>query len=372
MKKFLLFDMDGVLLAQRGYHRALAETVHRVGQALGYANVQLGAQEIASFEAAGITSEWDSAAICAVWLMMPLWEDFPSLRLPLTLHGWLPPEHRIPAPTWEALIEGCLIPASASPAPLQALEDLLAGRHPQESVIREMIRGARETQTSLTHRIFQELVLGSEVFARSYGLKPALHTESYLRLHDRPALTPEMQARLWAWLQSDGHRAAIFTNRPSQPPGQIFCPPEAQIGAVVAGLEGLPIVGYGDMLWLAEETSQAARTLRKPSPVHALAALLHADGLSIQEALHTSLRLCTGEAAPARLGALSGAQVWIFEDTPTGLMSARAAEALLAAHNIPLDWQAIGISDHPHKASALRAQGATVYDDLNAALRACL
>ena len=53
-------------------------------------------------------------------------------------------------------------------------------------------------------------------------------------------------------------------------------------------------------------------------------------------------------------------------------MSARAAEALLTAHNIPLDWRAIGISDHLHKASALRAQGATVYDNLNAALRACL
>ncbi|RMD92033.1 MAG: hypothetical protein D6814_17515, partial [Calditrichaeota bacterium] len=64
-----LFDMDGVLLTPVGYHKALKQTVERVGQMLGFAGVELTTEEIAAFEAAGVTSEWDTAAICSALLL---------------------------------------------------------------------------------------------------------------------------------------------------------------------------------------------------------------------------------------------------------------------------------------------------------------
>ena len=48
--RILLFDLDGVLLEPRGYHRALRETVTLVGQWLGYRRVTLTPEDIELFE----------------------------------------------------------------------------------------------------------------------------------------------------------------------------------------------------------------------------------------------------------------------------------------------------------------------------------
>jgi FMN phosphatase YigB (HAD superfamily) len=83
--KILLFDMDGVLLESHGYHLALQETVRRMALALGFWDASLSSNDIAAFEAGGITSEWDVAAISTALLLETAWRDEPGLGLPNSL-----------------------------------------------------------------------------------------------------------------------------------------------------------------------------------------------------------------------------------------------------------------------------------------------
>src|SRR6185503_13358919 len=58
-----LFDMDAVLVHPGGYHAALVATVNHFSRAMGHGDYGPTPEEIEAFEAAGITSEWDSAPI---------------------------------------------------------------------------------------------------------------------------------------------------------------------------------------------------------------------------------------------------------------------------------------------------------------------
>ena len=68
--ELLIFDMDGVLLEPLGYHHALRETVRLAGETCGFSDVQLSAEQIARFEALGISSEWHSSALCMAWMTL--------------------------------------------------------------------------------------------------------------------------------------------------------------------------------------------------------------------------------------------------------------------------------------------------------------
>ena len=82
--KFLLFDMDDVLLMPGAYHRALQQTVRLVAAALGYGELNLSQGDIQAFEAAGVYSEWDTSAICAALMLENAWTFDPAIQLPGT------------------------------------------------------------------------------------------------------------------------------------------------------------------------------------------------------------------------------------------------------------------------------------------------
>ncbi|NOY99179.1 MAG: hypothetical protein GXP40_08255, partial [Chloroflexi bacterium] len=364
MKTILLFDMDSVLLTPRGYHLALQETVARVGRLLGYRAAVLSEEDIASLEAAGVSSEWDSSAICTALLLDSLWEACPSFTLPTDLSA-PPPRHRIPPPEFRPFIARLAEPGLRSLPPLARAERLLledAGvRSPaQRDAIRQILQNARRIERSLTHRVFQELVLGSKAFTQTYGLTPWLDVESYLLRHDRPTLTGPMRTKLLQWLQHPSHRAAIFTNRPNRPPEGLFGTPEAEIGAQTAGLEAIPIVGWGDMTWLGGRRDADPQTLIKPSSIHALAAMLRALDVQREEALVAAAALVLdGRTAPVWEG-LRGAQVYAFEDTAAGLRSAAGAQEMLHSVGISLTVHLLGVAEAEQKRRALETVGAAV------------
>ena len=123
--EILLFDMDGVLLVPAGYHKALQETVRRVGHALGYKEAEVSPAAIAEFEAAGATSEWDSSAMCAALLLMRLWESDPESTLSSDLLERPKPGHRLPVPDFLSFAEQLAAAGSANSPPLIRAEKLL-------------------------------------------------------------------------------------------------------------------------------------------------------------------------------------------------------------------------------------------------------
>ena len=367
LQNIFLFDMDGVLLEPRGYHKALKETVRLLGEALGYNGVTLSPDDIAAFEAAGITSEWDSSAICSVLLMLPLWERFPILELPADLESDRRPRHNLLPPSWDSFFDSLNQLRSESLDPMLRVAKLLGSGNAHKEKIEQILNHAHDIHESITHRIFQELVLGSDVFIQTYQLPAWFVTDSYLRRFDRPALSHAQRDALLAWLGRDGHRAAIVTNRPSLPPGG-FGTPEAEIGAEGVGLEQFPLVGYGDMLWLCALRDVDVLRLRKPSPAHVLAALLRGIGVQHEAALHHAADLALSGTAIPLWQEFDGAEVTIFEDTTAGLNSALAAKDVLEQAGVAIQLRLVGISEAPSKQAALEGVGAQVYPKLALAL----
>ncbi len=369
--KILLFDMDGVLLEPRGYHQALIETVRTIGEVLGYRDATLSSQDIAAFEAAGITCEWDSSAICSVLLMLPLWERFPDVSMPTDLGDDQIPRHDLPPPSWDSFFDALNQAPSESADPMLRAGNLLGAGNAHKTAINQILSHAHHIHKSLTHRIFQELVLGSEVFAQTYQLPAWFETESYLRQYDRPTLVESRREQLLTWLQQPDHLAVIVTNRPSLPPDG-FGTPEAEIGARCVDLEHFPLVGYGDMTWLSTALGVDVLRLRKPAPVHVLAALLRGIGLQQEDASLRATDLALSEKFSSPWKKFDGAEVFLFEDTTAGVKSALAAQEVLAEFGVGFQLRLIGVSGAESKRTSLARAGAEVYADLSAALMAVL
>ena len=211
--------------------------------------------------------------------------------------------------------------------------------------------------------------MGSLEFSQTYNCASQLNTESIPQKYNQAALTSANLDKLIAWLKFNHHQAAIFTNRPSKPPDGIlrmFSTPEAELGAASIGLQQLPIIGAGSLVWLAEQKSQPAQAYIKPNPVHALAALQAAIGKPIPMALNLANDLANGSGDIAEWVPIKDSKIMAFEDSAGGLVSAKKAVQILDQNNIYTDLQLIGVSDQPTKVKPLAQIADQVITDINA------
>lgn len=364
--------MDHVLLEPRGYQRALVETVLRIGRSLGYQDVNLMPQDIAHYEAAGSTSEWDTAAICVALLLKHAWKRYPDVRLSPALDAQLVPPHDLPPPDMGAFARALAQSGLAGAPPRVRAEQLMTanGENLSSDQLRSLqttLREARRFEFSLTFRIFQELVLGSKAYSQAYQTPSNLHVDGSLERFDRPTLKPERYEQLIAWLARPNHEAAICTNRPSMSPDGKSGTPEAETGADLVRLNQIPLVGLGALAWRSALDGLAPEAYLKPSPVHALTGMLMALGEPIGSALETAVALTRGEI---RNGweRLTEAHVLVFEDAANELRSSLGARQALASQGIKFELSLCGVARSTPKKVALQAAGARVYPDLNAAL----
>jgi beta-phosphoglucomutase-like phosphatase (HAD superfamily) len=372
--KILLFDMDGVLLEARAYHLALREVVESIGRALGFHEVCLTQEDVHFFESVGVTSEWDSSAICYALMLERVWEQEPERMLPTA-----PPlpevePHDLAVPDFRAFFRLLDVEKSAVVPSLLDAERVLLERcdHSamQVETLQGILRKARQIDGSLTHRLFQELILGSRVFVDLYDSEASKTSDGYLLTLDVPALDHDQTMQLLAWLEEDDHYASIFTNRPSEPPEGYFDTPEAELGLKLVGLDGVPIVGHGSLAWMTEKRGLQMDALLKPSPVHALAAMRCALGEHVELALQSAVSLVLDGIGEEGWSVLNGARVVVFEDAAKGLQSGYAAQEVLKKQGITIDLGLRGVSPDENKAHSLRAAGAQVFEKFSAALHA--
>ncbi|MCK5313686.1 MAG: hypothetical protein KAJ53_01120 [Anaerolineales bacterium] len=375
--KILLLDMDGVLIKPLGYHKALQETVRLIAGSLGFADTKMTSKDILAFESAGVSSEWDSAAICAALLLEKAWDYKKTQQYPISLTE--PPKNNIDyaSPDFQTFAARMNQADLSEFRPLKRAERLLteqSNHHNsnQKRQLRAILRNARGADGSLTHNTFQELVLGSQTYTRIFDHPTALNTNSYLLRYDRPNLSSHTRAFLNKWLKVPYHQAIIFTSRPSKPISGTFSTPEAELGAEQVGLENLPILGLGGLAWLSERLERSYQAFLKPSPVHVLSALQLALGASLENALTKAAKLVEGGQFDSSWKGLNGAQVWVFEDTSGGLQSAIAAQTILREHGIVINISLNGIANDRAKVQALQEVGAKTKPNLNAALRQIL
>ncbi len=371
IETMLVFDMDGVLIEPRGYHRALQETVRLIGHSLGFENPLLDQETIHAFEAAGISSEWDSAAICLGVMMREIWQQDPRAAIPKKLNPFPPRAISLQVPDWEGFLSWLDSYPSDKDAPLRKAREFLHEdlTDSQRADLTGLMKGAYDVRGSLTKRIFQELVLGSGTFQDTYQLTPWINCGGYLQSFDRPLLTPQQVEQLKELL-GEKVRAAIVTNRPCQSLEEFVCSPEAEIGAHALDLAQLPLVGFGDMLWLSRKRDQDIHDFLKPSPVHVLAALLQARGIPRKQALDTAADFAHHGLSGREWQAYQGCKLYLFEDTTAGMGSALSAVQYLQEQGVEIELALVGISADGPKQSRLRTLGARVYRDLGEALQA--
>ena len=348
-----LFDMDGVLLHARGYHRALQETVRLAGESLGRSAIHLSQAQIDRFEALGVSSEWHSSALCLAVLMIEEQTGVRSAELDLQALFAALEAQSLGQPALERGLAALTALANRSGIALDGLTEVFAR---SESI-----------EHSLTMNWFQELVLGSQAYQSLYRKPPRFSNGSYLQMYDERKLSPQNAERILAWAGSNGRAAAIMTNRPSSGPPNFAGAPDAEMGAALVGLNSLPLIGFGEITWLAERTEQEVGTLTKPSQVHALAAILAAISWPVEDSLHFAAK----EPEKWELSGLvhlHGGRVTVFEDTPGGMLAVQAARDLLFSVGIELEIRKIGIAADESKRAALAAQGAAVFPEIDQAL----
>ena len=114
------------------------------------------------------------------------------------------------------------------------------------------------------------------------------------------------------------HRSASRTPAEAGGFGRGYTP-ELEIAARLVGLEGVPVMGFGKLDWLARRVGRTGSELVKPSPVHAMAAIGAArSGLEV-ESIKAALAVERGDQLRYPLTACAGEEVHVFEDSPSSL-----------------------------------------------------
>jgi phosphoglycolate phosphatase-like HAD superfamily hydrolase len=370
--EIFLFDLDGVLLNSAGYHRSLVETVRLLSLTLGFGDRGLSQPEIDAFEARDLTAEWDSSALCAALLLITAWEADDDVSLPVRPPFGPPRAVRHAFPDIRRFLAGLdgrppqdpLIEAEA-----RLLQRIDSQRADRAAAVRSLFTNARSLGDSLTFRLVQLFNLGSRRFEDLYGESAGLESPSFLEEYDLPTLTDEERVSLLRELGQHDRSAAIVTNRPSLSPTGVFNTPEAEIGVLAAGLDGLPRVASGDLGWQATALGLDVQSFLKPSPVHMLAGLRRAAGDEGLQAVQRAIRLAHGgvEMDPAWRD-LHDTRLVLFEDAPKGHISARRAAEILRRNGVSIDLAQYGIATSPEKMDALAAIGAQVVPHVRTAL----
>jgi hypothetical protein len=371
MTKILLLDIDGVLIQPKGYRAAIRAVIRTIGKFMGIDCLEVSDTILARFEAQGITSEFDMVPL----LIGALWDDLLRENPPPNLSSdVLEAASQIGEISSKSLSPGWQLGAQSIAPPFIPLKPYQfpaetayhEGIYPHlpQALRRNLLLHTRDPHLSTTTRLFQEYVLGTERFCRTYHLESMVQTESFLEKYDRPLLTPQGQAFLRSIsLQKDVH-LCVMTSRPSLPPIEVKdidgdYSAESEIALQKVGLENIPIIGLGKIQYVAKQHDVKPERLLKPSAGHSLAAMVAAlegnELLAVQSAVKWQQGGILDEIAKIIPNEL---ELHIVEDTLSGIHSARAATEILNSNGHSVTLLPWGLTnDQPEKIASFEKEG---------------
>ena len=380
-----LFDLDGVLIQPGGYRAAVAATVNYFSQKMGLGEQAPNEDDLAFLEANGITSEWDMVPICLVVLIQKAIqvanvvlpdcsiEDLMLLvrALGISIDVNYRSEIRQMLPF---LIKPSIPPSEGLLNAIQAGK-IFPG-YQNAAFIRDLLGNTRQITDSKTLRVFQNFILGDRGFVDAYSLIPEFETQSFLRMNDVCLLSEESQRILYKLISDSMIRPAVITVRPSLPPAGVDdllndYSPEAEMAIQLTGLDGIPVVGFGTIQFLARKIGTSPDSLIKPSPVQALTAIMAAFGETMIRSLEWAAANSIDGGDHQDASQLpSRFTLNIFEDSAKGIQACQQAAFILRQKGCEATVKAWGIARNQDKIKALEAVGAQVFPDVNQAIQA--
>lgn len=394
MMHLFLFDVDSVLVEPTGYLMALQETVAHFACRMGVGKQVPTEEEVRTFEAYAIGSEWDSGPTCVAALLIERLRHEPTLPLPavwieaLNLLGSRPFE--LPRFDFGALairvgrrLNGRTGAADAARAVLWEETQQIAGLAATtlaalDALLETLLGHTHDFYRAPLTRHFQHLAIGSQAILQTYGVLPDFESPPYLRLYDRPLLAAGTRERIEEAVASERVRVALYTARPSLPPRgvdgvRLGYSPEAELAGDLVEMEDYPLIGMGRMQWLAEQIGQSVSALVKPAPVQGLAAMGAAWSGDERESLEAALALWMDGRLCAPFTGMDRVTVHVFEDAVRGLAAVEGGIRLLQAAGLEVAYCPYGIvSDDDVKRAAMAARGVACYPTVNEAVEAAL
>jgi len=341
-------------------------------------------EDIAVFEACGITSEWDSAPMCVGMVLAVALAEHPDLSRPTvetTFEALRENGVSIRRPDYQGLARQVAAQTPDGNQPTLTILRLLrdgmdAAYHPLLDAFLPKVW----TLESLTTRTFQHYSLGSERYSETTGEVANFESPSTLLEHDTPVLSAENKARLVTAHETGAVRYAIYTARPSLTPADLppdapipetmLYPPEGDLAAEQIDLAYAPLIAGGRVGWLAATRGKDPAAYLKPSPVQALAAIRAALTGEEAKSLEAAADLAEDQTRAASFTMLAD-QPWrvvVFEDSAGGIVATRRAVELLQGVGLAVSFEAVGVSTQPSKRAALAEVAGQVVGNINEGL----
>lgn len=380
-KTLLIFDMDGVLVEPMRYRAALEGTMDYFGNLMGWESLYPGEETIAWFESRGIISEWDITPIFLAATFESILAAHPILLLPADLISAckLVKDSKIPKP--EIKIEpfiNHLLEEKASGAtycdqvlqtnPSSAIFHSLA----ETPLLSTILSESRNLHTNLVTRLFQEIYLGNETFTSTFNLPVIIGSNSVCQIIDKELISPEWKQKLIQQFQSEKINMVIYTARPSFPnipslDGQLHYSPEADIIADQLGWQKVPLIGQGQLRYVADQIGCTPDDLIKPSPAHALGAIGTVLNDQYLPAVQAGWNL-VNKSESTFFDTLPELEIHIFEDSPTGIFGVTQAVEILRKRGASIKLTKWGIASDKNKMEQLLLLGSRIHPSVNEAL----
>lgn len=393
---FLLFDIDSVLIDPRGYRKAVYDTTRYFLDTLGLTNISINEDVITTFESIGITSEWDMIPLYLLSVIEQVLSKFdlqPEIGNSQNSFRFTQPKNYFLRQ--EELIDQILSYKEFLQEGYSVIESILLLNFRQNSVeifrdvrtkvpwlINNWFAESRNIQQSEILQYFQNLALGSDLFHDITGLDPFLESEPYLMRHDLPLIKPENVDKIRSFAAKSNVFQAVITARPSAFPAGVPLKksqlnfPEAELALKCLELDQIKCIGFGALEYLGELNNQSGDQFVKPSPIHAMTALLVSSGVEVTDALNFSYKYIKQKQHVEVVNHFSRFEspinLCIFEDSTIGIQSlARVCESL-RSDGLEIKLLAYGISTNQNKIDALKKENAIIFPTINEAFSACV
>lgn len=393
---FLLFDIDGVLINPSGYRKAVFDTTSYFLNKLGFSKISIDEEIITTFEAIGITSEWD---IIPLYLLIVVELSLIENQTDSTFENiqdcykyFRKYEFR---PYQKKIISIVLVLKDFLQVGYSACESLLIQNFEKDSIsvfnlvrskiswiLKAWIQESRNIWKSEILQYFQNLTLGGELFQEITGLDLILESDPYLVKYDYPMLLDEVRNKILRLGAEKSNFPSIITARPSSFPNGVKSEksqlnfPEAELALKCMKMEQIPCVGFGALEYLGKDKNGCGDQFVKPSPVHAMTAILFSSGIEIIDALRLSYDYFYNDQHEEIVNYLSRftapINVCIFEDSTIGIQSLKTVATNLINDGLAINMLVYGIATNKNKIKALRNENAIIFPTINEAFSACV
>ncbi len=371
--KILLFDVDGVLVDPIAYRQGIIAVLKELLPTLsnGLQPPLPDEADIATFEASGVHDVWDiTNIIFALWIVRATQsqsvakEDYQKLAITLA-----------------SISDGIHPPLAALEMFCEEIASASINAHTKDECLVKLKSFLLETRSaygSVGTRLFQNIILGSSEFEKTYGLKSEFSGPSLMTSVDRALINRDSVAKLKNLQKSAVYKVGVYTARPSHPPSDCDTSlkgysPEAELALSICGMADFPLVAMGMMDWLADRKGDRSENLTKPNVTQACAALLASvAGQSKCDVIEEAYNLDKLGKHPDNTALFrvkeNNIQVYVFEDTISGIKPMIELGERLRHFNYKISIIPLGITSDSNKKASLTQLCDQVFPDVNEAL----